>query len=353
MSLTAPALLREKQRNRNMEANQRNKARALSLWQALDNAPQDAMGYLTHLQSWQGPEPFGVMHGAEAVIETMFARLRWAIPNLTRNVHLFLGGVSDARQAGGGDGTAWVAGTGYYTGRAVKRVFGIPATDTDLRIRWADFVQFDKNDNIIHVQTIWDFVDWFDQIRLPVLPRPLGAAHVFPAATGYDGVLSAPQDTDQTHKTLALGRELIFGGLNSFDERDLGSMGMARFFHSNLKWYGPGGIGACLSLKEFETSHQEPWLIAFPDRKVTHLESLFAEGRLLAASGPKGVTATHKGPYLGHPASGNPVEVSGIDFWLRSGNRFTENWVFVDMIHLFSQMGVDLFDRLTHREQKT
>ena len=230
-------------------------------------------------------------------------------------------------------------------GRAQSCVFGNPATDRDLRIRWGEFLRFDDQGNVTHAQTIWDFVDWFDQIGLSVLPRPRGALHVYPAPTAYDGVLADPQAGQASDMTRQLGRDLIFGGLNTFDESDLSSMGMARFFHPTIKWYGPGGIGACLSLSEFETLHQRPWLVAFPDRKVMHLESLFAEGRMLAASGPTGVIATHTGPYLGHPASGARIEVSGLDFWLRTDGKFTENWVFVDMIHLFQQMGVDLFAR--------
>ena len=30
----------------------------------------------------------------------------------------------------------------------------------------------------------------------------------------------------------------------------------------------------------------------------------------------------------------------------REGDQLVENWVFVDMIHLFRQLGVDLFERL-------
>ena len=329
-----------------MNINQRNKARALSLWQAFDRTPGDAAPYLQALETWQGPAPFGLLQGGDAVIDTMFAPLRAAIPNLKRQIHIFMAGASDAQETGGGDGEAWVAGTGYYAGRAVAQVFGIPATRTELRIRWGEFLRFDADGNVTHAQTIWDFVDWFDQIGRPVLPRPRGAAHVFPAPTGFDGVLSNPQSDEVTAETLKMGRDFIFGALNGYDEGDLSSMGMAQFFHPNVKWYGPGGIGACLSLAEFETLHQQPWLVAFPDRKVMHLESLFAEGRLLAGSGPKGVVGTHSGTYLGHAATGNPIEVSGLDFWLRDGVHFTENWVFVDMIHLFQQMDIDLFECL-------
>ncbi|AXI45436.1 hypothetical protein C1J03_04925 [Sulfitobacter sp. SK012] len=335
-----------------MNINQRNKAIALELWTMLDSDPTRTIPMLDRLVEWQGPEPLGVMQGAEAAIEGMFSPLLRSIPDLKRETHIFMGGASNAQEVEAEDGAHWVAGTGYYTGRAVCEAFGIPATDADLRIRWGEFLRFNTEGHITHAQTIWDFVDWFDQIGLPVLPKPRGTAHVYPAPTAYDGVRGAIDDQAETDQSMALGRGLIFGGLNSFDKSDLGSMGMARFFHPNVKWYGPGGIGACLSLQEFETRHQQPWLVAFPDRKVMHLESLFAEDRLVAASGPMGVVATHTGPYLDQPASQNRIEVSGIDFWLRTGDKFTENWVFVDMIHLFSQMGVDLFARMKAQEVK-
>lgn len=30
----------------------------------------------------------------------------------------------------------------------------------------------------------------------------------------------------------------------------------------------------------------------------------------------------------------------------REGDQYVQNWVFVDMVHLFGQMGVDLFERM-------
>jgi predicted ester cyclase len=198
-----------------------------------------------------------------------------------------------------------------------------------------------------------DFVDWFEQIDLPVLPRPKGVPFVFPAPTGYDGILTAPQDPAITQETLDFSRVFIYGGLNKFDKTDLSSMGMARFFHANLKWYGPGGIGGCLSLKEFEDLHQRPWLVAFPDRQVQDLDNLIAEDRMVGASSFPGVLATHTGIYQDTAATGNKIAFNGIDFWLKTEGKFTENWVFVDMIDLFNQFGVDLFARMRAQGERT
>ena len=258
---------------------------------------------------------------------------------------MLFGGASSGRADGGPDGRMWVCGTGYLSGNPTGAFLGIPTVNRPVRIRWGEFLCFDGS-RIVESQMLVDFVDWFEQIGLPVLPPPRGAPHVYPAPTAIDGILSAPQNTTETEETLALGRALLFDGLNRFDRVELSKMGMARFFHPNIKWYGPGGIGACLSLSEFETLHQRPWLAAFPDRKVQDLDSLFAEGRFLGASGVAGVLGTHLGQYLDHPGTGNSISFSGLDFWLRSGGQFTENWVFVDMCHLFSQFGVDLFARM-------
>lgn len=76
------------------------------------------------------------------------------------------------------------------------------------------------------------------------------------------------------------------------------------------------------------------------------LDCLFADGSYTCGSGWAGVQATHQGPYLDCPATGARVAVNGLDFWRRRGDCFVENWVFVDMVHLFRQLGVDLLERV-------
>jgi predicted ester cyclase len=81
---------------------------------------------------------------------------------------------------------------------------------------------------------------------------------------------------------------------------------------------------------------------------VQDLTALIAENQYSGAPGWAGVIATHAGPYLGCPATGRRVEVNGLDWWKREGEQYIENWVFVDMVHLFRQFGVDLIDRMRH-----
>jgi predicted ester cyclase len=54
----------------------------------------------------------------------------------------------------------------------------------------------------------------------------------------------------------------------------------------------------------------------------------------------------HHGEYLGVPATGKLLTMRDFDWYRREGNLLIENWVPIDMVDLFMQMGVDLFDRL-------
>ena len=139
------------------DINQRNKAAAQTLWAALDRDPESALPLLDKVEQWQGPEPIGVHNSAAGIVAAMFAPLRSAIPDLRRQTHILMGGQSSAHESGQGDGAWWMAGTGYYTGRAITDVFGIPATTRDLRIRWGEFLRFDADGHVTHAQTIWDF----------------------------------------------------------------------------------------------------------------------------------------------------------------------------------------------------
>jgi hypothetical protein len=67
----------------------------------------------------------------------------------------------------------------------------------------------------------------------------------------------------------------------------------------------------------------------------------------VASSGWPSIRATHSGgDWLGLAPTGKPVTMRVMDFWRREGERLAENWVFVDVIDLLHQLGVDVFARM-------
>ncbi len=340
------------QLNKTNQANQLNKANVQTFWQALDKAD---VGQLQEVVAeacapdvaWHGPAPIGDIDGAAAWVDEFWVPFRESFTSLRRETHLFFGGVSNGRRDGdmSKDGQTWVTGTGLFHATFDHDWLGIPATKSEVAIRWGDFSRV-VDGRIVEVFFLVDVVDLMAQAGVSVLPPERGTPHLYPPPAAADGHHEEPASTAVTEHSLDHIRAFIFDGLNAFDQSDLASMGMADWFHPNVAWYGPGGIGACLSFQEFEELHQAPWLVAFPDRQVQDLDALFAEGMYSGAPGWSGVIARHTGQYLDVDATGNAIEFNGLDWWKRDGERYIENWVFVDMVHLFDQFGVDLFQRM-------
>jgi len=335
-----------------VELNQNNKALVSSLWEDIGTvAPEALGGRLASVMSpdvaWHGFVPILGLTGPSAIADEFWVPFTASFANLTRETHIFFGGQSNGRADGdlSRDGRYWVTGTGLFNGTFEKDYLSIPATGEEVSIRWGEFCCVEGG-RITEIYFMIDVVDLMQQAGHDVLPPARGADGVYPAPGAGDGVLDAPTDAKQSAFTLAHIRRFIYDGLNAFDEDDLSSMGMADWFHENAQWYGPGGIGACLSFQEFEDLHQAPWLVAFPDRQVQDLDAIIAEGAYSAAPGYAGVLATHTGPYLDQPATGNAIAFNGLDWWKQVDGEYIENWVFVDMVHLFEQFGVNLFERL-------
>ena len=333
-----------------MELNQANKQLVWEFWNSLEHGSPEAVidscrETMAPNMTWNGPDPHKSLLGPEAFTRDFWLPFRAAFSNPGRESFMFFGGRSDARKDGGPDGRMWVCGTGFFTGVFSRDWLGIPATGQEVRIRWGEFCQVEKG-RITATYCLLDLVDLVRQVGFEILPPDRGVPGLWPPPKNDHAVLLDAQDEGESAATLDLIRRFIFESLNVFDEEDLKSMGVANYFHPEVQWYGPGGIGACNGLEEFEDLHQRHWLHAFPDRAVQDLDCLFAEGEYTGGSGWAGVHATHKGQYLDCPATGRRLVVNGLDFWRREGGQFSENWVFVDMVHLFRQFGVDLFDRM-------
>lgn len=54
------------------------------------------------------------------------------------------------------------------------------------------------------------------------------------------------------------------------------------------------------------------------------------------------MTMTHRGDYLGFVATNRALTLRVMDFYRCAGGRIAENWVLLDYVDLFRQMGHDI-----------
>jgi predicted ester cyclase len=332
------------------EQNQQNKQLVWDFWESLQGSDGGQAGAVTRQfmsedSTWHGPDPINQLRGIDAFVSDFWLPLLHSFPDLKRQTHIFIGGKSNGRIDGTNDGRMWVSGAGYFNATFANDYLTIPATREAVNIRWGEFCRVEQG-KIVETYVLLDFIDLMQQAGFQVLPPSRGVDGVYPPPRAKDGILLEAQDEQESAHTLEHIRRFIFDALNSYDQSALKSMGIADYFHPEVHWYGPGGIGACLSLREFEDNHQRHWLRAYPDRQVQDLDALIAEGTYSGGPGWAGVLATHTGDYLDARATNKPVEFNGLDFWKLENDRYIENWVFVDMVHLFRQFGIDLFERL-------
>ncbi|AUN31160.1 ester cyclase [Niveispirillum cyanobacteriorum] len=287
--------------------------------------------------NWNGPHPVNSLSGLAAFLANAWVPMIRAFPDLGRRDDIVLAG-----QFKGGD---WVATTGHYIGTFAAPLHGIPPTGGVATLRYGEFYRV-QDGRIVEAYVIHDYLGLMAQAGCWPLPPSRGAEITVPGPATHAGLLRGDADPAESQRSLALVEAMI-AGLMQYDGKTLESMGMERFWHPRMLWYGPAGIGTARGLKGFQDHHQRPFLTAFPDRVGGDHKCRIGEGLFVASTGWPSVRATHLGGgWLGCPPSGRRIGMRVMDFWLRKDGLLTENWVFIDIIDLLLQMGVDLLERL-------
>jgi hypothetical protein len=333
------------------------------VWRLLQRLPGPDMATALHEQvardaHWHVFHPINELAGTQAVMEQFYAPLQAAFPDLKRRIDLFFGGqwTSPAEGELGhsppgvrGEGW-WATATGHYIGTFCEPWLGIPATGEPATLRFGEFYRWQPHPSgvggqIAEARVLLDIVDLARQAGRHLLPPSSGLDLLVPGPAPHDGLLLGASDPAQGQESLR--RTLaMFRGLWDYDGVNLDSMGMQRFWHPNMMWYGPCGIGTTRGIGGFQRHHQKPFLHAFPDRKGLGHRTRFAEGPFVASTGWPSVAATHKGEYLGAAATHRPIAMRVADWWRCDGTWLTENWVLIDLPHLLLQMDVDVLAAL-------
>jgi predicted ester cyclase len=280
--------------------------------------------------------PFGSGTGPDAVLAAL-APLQAAMPDLERRDMIVLAGTSP-------EGQDWVGSCGNFMGTFVAPFLGIPPTGHLTHMRYHEFFRIEDG-KVVEMQAIWDIPEVMMQAGAwPMVPQ-LGASLCTPAPMTQDGLTASGDGAATMQHVLDM-----LAALCRHPKEPAEAMELGRFWHPRFNWYGPAGIGTARGISGFRHWHQIPFLQAMPDRGLDPdgLKSHWiAEGAYTCETGWPNMrlTISHDG-WLGIPPCGQQITLRSLDFWRMEGGLIRENWVLVDLLDMYAQLGVDVFARL-------
>ena len=321
-----------------------NKAAFEPLRQALyDFEPQKVRSEIERLFVVDAPvhlaHPFETLDGPMGLFDAALMPLYQAMPDLERRDTIVMAGHSLI-------GLDWVGCAGYYTGTFDAPFLDIPPTGHQASMRFHEFYRF-ENGKVVEFEALWDIPELMMQAGAwPMVPS-LGREWHVPGPATQDGVRIQTSSDTHSADSLQLVSNML-AGLSKFSEGGVEAMGLENYWHPKFCWYGPSGIGTGRGMSGFRNWHQIPFLNGMPDRVGTLGQgNLFAEGDYVGFTAWPGMKMSITGDgFLGIAPSGQQITMRSLDFWRCENGRIRENWVLVDLLDVYNQIGVDVLARM-------
>lgn len=286
--------------------------------------------------------PLGDMIGSEALYSTCYAPLFNSLPDLERRDYIVIAGTTE-------HGDDWVGCGGYYTGTFVAPWLDIPPTGHQVHMRFHEFYRF-IDGKAAEVQTLWDIPEVMIQANAWPMAPSLGREWLVPAPATQDGLVSGPYNPQKSADSCKHIIEMLEFLSKHPSQGGPEVMETERFWHPRMNWYGPAGIGTARGIAGFRNWHQIPFLRGMPDRgqyidEVTC--HFFGDNNYVAVTGwPNMIQTITDDGWMGIAPSGKRITMCSLDFWRIENGVIRENWVLVDLLAVYQQLGVDVFARL-------
>lgn len=301
--------------------------------------PKVIAGSVTDDYIWRGYHPFHELN-AQSVVTDFWLPLRTALTSLQRREDIFFAGENHL-EAGG----TWVVSMGHLMGLFDSPWLGIQPTSKMVFLRYCEFSRI-KDGKIAETAMYFDIPHLMIQAGLQPFPPQTAAHLVQPGPMTHDGLLFDAQPQAEGEKTLGTIEAMISDlgqwqlGLPLEDE-------LRRTWSEDMIWWGPAGIGASYTIPRYAIQHSAPFRAGFADRSKTNHIARLAEGKYGGFFGWPNFTARATGGFMGMPASEKLGEFRVIDIYRRDGDLLAENWVFIDLLHFWNCLGVDILARTT------
>ncbi len=302
---------------------------------ALNNLfAQDANIHMAH--------PFGDLVGPQEFYETCYSPLFTAMPDLERRDWIVMGGQSE-------HGDDWIGCCGHYVGTFVAPWLDIPPTGHLAHMRFHEFYRF-ENGKIAEVQALWDIPELMMQANAWPMAPSLGREFCIPGPASQDGLVPGPWDVSRSQASCRRVVDMLDHMTRHPSQGGPEVMDLPQFWHARMNWYGPAGIGTARGISGFRNWHQIPFLKGMPDRgqhvdEITH--HFFGDANYVAVTGwPNMVQTLTQDGWMGIAPAGKKIAICSLDFWRIENGKIRENWVMVDILDIFRQLGVDVLARM-------
>ena len=319
---------------------QSEKALILSLYDAMADTSKpiaETLGEATDANyRWRGFHPFNEISGSEKVARQFWEPLRNSLRSLQRRQDIFFAGLNEID----GHSSVWVVSMGHLMGLFDASFIGIPPTGKMAFLRYCEFNRI-ENGKISETAMYFDVPHLMRQAGLPIFKSQTAQHLVQPGPITHDGLLFGPTPAKDGAETLAAIHRMIsdLGQWNSglpLEEE------LRRTWNEDMIWWGPEGIGATYTIERYAKQHSGPFRAGLTDRSKTNHIARLAEGHYGGFFGWPNFTARPLGGFMEMPAFDRSGEFRVIDIYRRDGDKLAENWIFIDLLHFWNSLGVDL-----------
>lgn len=285
--------------------------------------------------------PYQDVNGPIELCERVYAPLLAAMPDLEKRDFIFMAG---PRWGEGKEGN-WVGLGGNFLGTLHRPWLTIPAHGKPVFMRYHEYLRI-EGDRIVEMEAIWDIPQVMLQAGFWPMAPQLGVEWMCPGPANGKGLVEAPFDEEAADRSVRIVWDMLHDLRQGNAETP--DRGLAGYWHENCSWFGSKGIGSArghagirdVVLKSFRRGLSE-------NVRALNEGVFFGDQDLVAFTGWPSGTATHSGDgFLGLAPTGKRFTRRSLDFWRVEDGRIRENWVMVDMLDLYRQLGVDVFARM-------
>lgn len=283
---------------------------------------------------WRATRPFAEQADAAGIAAEFWDPLKQAMGRLQHRPDIFFAGHDTLN-----DPThVWVVEMAHYVGTFTAPWLGLRPSGRMTFLRVVEFHRV-AGGRIAETYILADVLGVIHQAGLYPLRPMTGAAIVSPGPRTHDGLLYAPQPEEEAGATMRLVQDMVAdltgGGVSSPDDH------LARFWHDDMCWFGPAGIGASTGFAGYNAGHTHPFESQLSDVRFNGHVMELAEGRYAGFVGWPSLTMKNTGDYAGIPANDAETRMTLVDLYRREGDKLAENWIFIDMIKFAELCGTD------------